>query len=140
MNGPAPTAGDVSFSNLPMSPTASQTCLGTIGMWFSSIEACGFLVLMTRVRSSVAVTLSKFSTAGPLACLAASTVMTVLKVHAASCAVTGLPSDHLALARILKVQVSLSSDVSHDSARSGLGCRVLGSGTVRNPYIQRWID
>ncbi|MEU0482773.1 hypothetical protein ABZ260_26755 [Streptosporangium sp. NPDC006013] len=66
--------------------------------------------------------------------------MILLKVHAASWAVTGLPSDQVAPARMVKVQVSLSGEVSHDSARSGLGFRVLESGTVRKPYIQRWID
>ncbi|GAA0839516.1 hypothetical protein GCM10009525_50900 [Streptosporangium amethystogenes subsp. fukuiense] len=34
----------------------------------------------------------------------------------------------------------MSGEVCHDSARSGLGFRVLESGTVRKPYIQRWID
>lgn len=105
--------------------------MGTIGIGSSSIEACGFLVLMTRVRSSGAVTVSKFSTAGPFAVFAASSVMILLKVHAASPAVTGLPSDQVAPARIVKVQVSLSGDVFHDSARSGLGFRVFESGTVR---------
>ena len=112
-----------------MSVTDSQTCLGMIGTGFSSMDACGALSLMTR-SWPLAVTLSKFSTAGPFAVLAASSVIILLNVQAASSAVTGWPSDHLA-ARILKVHVSPSSDVVHDSARSGLGCSVLLSGTVR---------
>ena len=51
----------------------------------------------------------------------------------------GCPSDHLAC-RILNVQVSPSGEVVQDSARSGLGCSVFESGTVRYPYVQRWID
>src|SRR5262245_26967790 len=120
-----------------MSVTDSQTCLGMIGIGFSSMLACGALSLMVR-SWPLAVTLSKFSTAGPFAVLAASSVMILLNVQAASSAVIGWPSDHLAV-RILNVHVSPSGDVVHDSARSGLGWSVLESGTVRKPYIQRWI-
>ena len=109
-----------------------------IGIGLSSMDACGALSLMVS-SWPLAVTVSKFSTAGPFAVLAASSVMILLNVHAASSAVTGWPSDHL-VSRILNVQVSPSSDVVHDSARSGLGCSVLESGTVRKPYIQRWIE
>ncbi len=129
MYGPLLTAGYSSASNFAMSATFSQTCLGMIGTGFSSIEACGVLSLMVR-SCPLAVTLAKFSTAGPFAVLAPSSVIILLNVQAASSAVIGWPSDHLA-SRILNVQVSPSGEVVHDSARSGLGCRVLESGTVR---------
>src|SRR5690606_15752516 len=137
MYGPLPTAGYSSPEKSAMLSTFSQMCLGTIGIGFSSIEAWGSLSLMTS-SWPLAVTLSKFSAAGPLAVFAASSVMTLLNVQAASSAVTGVPSDHL-VSRILKVQVRPSSELLHDSARSGLGCSVLWSGIVRKLYICRWI-
>ena len=129
MYGPLVTAGYVSASYLPMSVTFSQTCFGMIGTGFSSIEACGVLSLIVR-SWPLAVTLAKFSTAGPLAVFAPSSVIILLNVQAASSAVIGWPSDHFA-SRILNVQVSPSGEVVQDSARSGLGCSVLESVTVR---------
>lgn len=100
-----------------------------IGTGFSSIDACGDFSLMVSCWP-LAETLAKFSTAGPLAVLAPSSVIILVNVQAASSAVTGLPSDQDAV-RIVNVQVSPSGEVVHDSARSGLGWRVFGSGTVR---------
>ena len=83
--------------------------------------ACGFLVLITSVVSSGAVTDLKFSTSDPFDVAATGLCMIRLNVQAASSAVSGSPSDHFRPGWILKVQVSLSDDVVHESARYGIG-------------------
>ena len=45
--------------------------------------------------------------------------MSVLIVHATSAAVSGLPSDHFALATVVNVQVLPSFEVFHERAKSG---------------------
>ena len=47
----------------------------------------------------------------------------VLIVHAASSAVSGLPSDQVAPGLVWNVQVSPSFEVSHFVAKSGVNCR-----------------
>ncbi|GAB3889109.1 hypothetical protein GCM10029964_057970 [Kibdelosporangium lantanae] len=119
MNGPSPTSG-VGGSALK-SVTLDQMCSGTMGMSRASMVERGSFVLMTRVRSSGAVTVSQPWTKLPFAVAAVLLVIMVLRVNAASLAVTGCPSDHFAPARMVKVQVSLSGLVSHFSARPGTG-------------------
>ena len=93
--GPLPTVGYTSASYSEMFLTFSQTCLGMIGTGLSSIEACGALSLIVS-SWPFAVTLWKFSTAGPLPVFAPSSVIILLNVQAASSAVIGCPSDHFA--------------------------------------------
>ncbi len=59
-NGPLPTIGN--SGSAPMSVIFDQMCSGTIGMSSASIVACGTLVLITRVLSSVASTDSHCAT------------------------------------------------------------------------------
>lgn|SRR4051812_19182506 len=87
----------------------------------NGVFAWGFLVLMTSVVASGAVTEAKFSTSEPLAVPATSFVRIRLRVQAASSAVIGLPSDHFSPLRRVKVQVSLSADGVHLVARYGAG-------------------
>ncbi len=72
---------------------------------------------MTSVVSFGAVTDLKFATSEPFAVAAILFVMIVLNVQAASLAVIGWPSDHFSPEWILNVQVSLSGEVVHESAR-----------------------
>jgi hypothetical protein len=72
MNGPLPTTGVRSLRYSAMSVTSDHTCAGTIGTSSASMVACGCLVLITRVRSSVAVTDSKSAVKLPLAVAATS--------------------------------------------------------------------
>jgi serine protease inhibitor ecotin len=87
--------------NFEKSSTFSQTCFGTIGTSSAAMVACGFFSSMTSLVGLGAVTFSKFATKLPFAVPAPSSVIIVLKVHAASSAVTRSPSDHLEFSRIV---------------------------------------
>src|SRR6516165_3053774 len=83
--------------------------------------ASGFLVVMTSVVALGAVTLAKLPTRAPFVLAATELCMIRLNVQAASRAVSGVPSVHFRLERILKVQLSLSGDTDHEAARYGAG-------------------
>src|SRR4029078_8107155 len=107
-------------------------CSGTIGMPATgmlrySMFACGFLVVITSVVSSGAVTDLKLATNEPFDVAAVSLCMIRLNVQAASFAVNGWPSDHSRPGGILNVHVSLSGDVVHEWGRYGMGSPLLSS-------------
>src|SRR3954453_1159865 len=99
MYGPSPTSGG--GGSALKAVTLDHTCSGTMGTSRASMVERGSLVLMTRVRSSGAVTESQPWTKLPFAVPAVLLVIMVLRVNAASFAVTGCPSDHLAPARMV---------------------------------------
>src|SRR5689334_20561712 len=106
------------FSLRRLATRDCQMCCGTIGMPTRySMLACGVLVVMATVLSSGAVTVLKFVTSEPFAVAAVLLCITRLNVHATSLAVSGLPSLHFKPLCRWKVQVSLSGDVLHESAR-----------------------
>lgn len=83
-----PTTGkSLSLLNFEKSLTFSQTCLGTIGTSSAAIVACGSLSSMTSCVGLGAVTFLKLVTKLPFAWAAASSVIILLKVQAASSAV-----------------------------------------------------
>lgn len=87
--------------NFEKSSTFSHTCLGTIGTSSAVIVACGFFSSTTSLSGPGAVTFLKLLVNEPLAVAAASSSIIVLKVQAASSAVTFSPSDHLVSERIV---------------------------------------
>lgn len=118
---------DLSLLNFDRSETFFHTCSGTIGTSRAVIVACGFFSSTTSLVGLGAVTLRKLPTKLPFAVAAAWSVIILLKVQAASWAVTFCPSDHFASERMVYVQVSLSADGAHLVARPGTGCASPGS-------------
>lgn len=127
-NGPLPTTGNVrSLVNSARSPVFDQMCRGTIGTSSAAIVACGFFSRITSRVALGAVTSRKLVTKLPFAVAASSSVIIVVKVQAASRAVTGLPSDQRAFSRMVYVQVSLSDEGFHAVASPGTGRLSAGS-------------
>src|SRR5215470_18692524 len=130
MNGPPDTIGWPAVgwllaarSPLP-APAASgpQTCSGKIGICSRFASGLAVGLLYVRVREPGLVALARTMSTTVLAHRAAAPLRSrtmVLIVHAASCAVSGLPSDHLACGTIANVSVRPPFDSFQEVAKSG---------------------